>query len=85
MLFAIFHLHDRPTFKTKVLCLVSNKRGLKCILLLYKRILQPDRDLLWLQLAAHLTNFHPYDTPTFKTKARCLVSNEGWVKCLAAI
>ena len=25
---------------------------------------------------------HSYDTPTFKTKALCLVSNEGRLKCL---
>ena len=28
----------------------------------------------------HFVIFHPYDKPTFKTKALHLVSNEGWVK-----
>ena len=26
--------------------------------------------------------FHPYDTPIFKTKMLCLVSDEGWMKRL---
>ena len=30
----------------------------------------------------HFVIFHPYDTPTFKTKALRLVSNEGQVKRL---
>ena len=25
---------------------------------------------------------YPYDTPTFKTNALHLISNEGWLKCL---
>ena len=28
----------------------------------------------------HFVIFHPYDTPTFKTKVLCLVGNEGQVK-----
>ena len=28
------------------------------------------------------TIFDSYKTPTFKTEVLCLVSNEGWVKCL---
>ena len=35
-------------FKTKALWLVSNERGLERLLLLYKRIMQPDFSLLWL-------------------------------------
>ena len=30
----------------------------------------------------HFVIFHPYDTPTFKTNALCLVSNEGQVRRL---
>ena len=79
---AIFYPHDTPTFKTKALHLVSNERGLKGHLLLYKWIIQSDFSLLWLSLATNLANFHPYDTPTFKSTAIRLVSNNGRVKCL---
>ena len=40
MHFVIFHLQDTPTFKTKVLRLASNERGLQHILLRYKQIIQ---------------------------------------------
>ena len=37
----LHHPYDTPTFKTNALHLVSNKRQLKCLLLLYKWIIQP--------------------------------------------
>ena len=35
------HPYDTPTFKTNVLCLVSNEGLVKCLLLLYKQLIQP--------------------------------------------
>ena len=76
------HRYDTPTFKTKVLHLVTNEGQLKCILLLYKWLIQPYLSLVWLQMATHFVIFHPYDTPTFKTNSLRLDSNEGRVKHL---
>ena len=42
------HQYDAPTFKTNALRLVSDEGQLKCLLLLYKRIIQPYLSLLWL-------------------------------------
>jgi len=33
----------------------------------------------------HFVIFHPYDTPTFKTKVLCLASIEGQVKTSFAV
>ena len=46
--FAIFLTYDTPTFKTKVLCLVSNEGRVKHLVLLYKQLIQPYHSLLWL-------------------------------------
>ena len=70
------HPYNTPTFKAKTLRLVSNKGQVKCLLLLYKQLIQPYLSYLWLQLVTHFAIFHQYDTPTFKTKALRLVSNE---------
>ena len=51
--FAIFHLYDTLTFKTKALRFASNEGQVKCLLLLYKRLIQPYLSLLWLLLATH--------------------------------
>ena len=75
-------LYDKPTFKTNALRLVSNEGWLKRLLLLYTGLIQPYLSLLWLQLATNFVVFHPCDTPTFKTKALCLVSTEGRPKRL---
>ena len=76
------HPYDTPTFKTKVLRLVTNEGRIKHLLLLYKRLIQPYLSLVWLQLVTHFVIFHPYDTPTFKTKALRLVTIEGGLKRL---
>ena len=68
------HQYDTPTIKTNALRLDSNEGWLKCLLLQYKRIIQPYLSLVWLQLATHIV---PHDTPTFKTKALRLASIEG--------
>ena len=73
------HPYDTPTFKTNLLCLVTNEGQLKRLLLLYKQIIQSYLSLLWLQLAMHFAIFHMYDTPTFKTETLPPVSNEGRV------
>ena len=41
-----FDSYNTPTFKTEVLRLVSNEGWLKCLLLLYKRLVQPYLSLL---------------------------------------
>ena len=55
MHFVIFYPYDKLTFKTKALRLVSNEGRVKCLLLLYKWIIQRYLSLLWLQLAMHFT------------------------------
>ena len=68
--------YDTPTFKTKVLRLVTNKEWLKCLLLLYKRLIQPYLSLVW-------RHFPPVrHTPTFKTKMLHLVTYEEQLKLL---
>ena len=42
MHFVIIHLYDTPTFKTKVLRLISDEGWVKSLLLLYKRLIQPN-------------------------------------------
>ena len=83
--FKCFATHmTHPLFK--LMCSVfSYERGLKRILLLYERIIQPCLSLLWLQLMTHFVIFHPYDTPTFKTEALPLAGNEGRVKRLLLV
>ena len=71
-----------PLFKGNALRLVSNEGRVKRLLQRYKRLIRPYLSLLWLYLATHFVIFYPYDTPTFKTKALRLVSNEGRVKHL---
>ena len=44
------HPYDTFTFKSKALCLASNEGRVKCLLLLYKRLIQP---YLWLLLVMH--------------------------------
>ena len=62
------HLYDTPTFKTKVLRLVSNEGQLKRLLLLYKWLIQPYLSLLWLLLATHfVTRVTPIDNIDGKT------------------
>ena len=57
--FIIFYPYDTPTFKTKVLPLVSNEGRVKRLLQLYKRLIQPYLSLTWLQLVMHFVIFHP--------------------------
>ena len=71
--------HKSSTFKTNVLCLVSDEGQVKCLLLLYKRLIQPHLSYNWRCILPFSTCMtHPF----LKTKVLCLVSNEGWVKHL---
>ena len=73
------HLYDTPT---EALRLVSNEGRLKRLLLQYKWLKKPylSQSSLAITGYGYIVIFHPYDIPTFKTKARRLVSNEGRVK-----
>ena len=53
MHFTIFHTYGTPAFKIKALCLVSNERWVKRLLLQYKWLIQPYLSLLRLKLAAY--------------------------------
>ena len=84
----ILNPYNTPTFKTNALCLISNEGQLKRLLLLYIRIIQPYlTDLCfgynWECILPFFTS--TYDTPTFKTEALHLVSNEGQVKHLSLL
>ena len=62
MHFVIFHPYDTPTFKTNVLRLASDEGRMKCLLLLYKGLIQPYLCLFWLLLATHfVTRVMPID------------------------
>ena len=84
MNFVISTRTTHPLLKLKRLRhkLVSNEGQLKRLLLLYKGLIQPYFSLHWLKLATHFAIFDWYDTPTFKTEALRLVSNEGRLKRL---
>ena len=74
----VCHPYDTPTLKTKALHLAGKEERVKHVLLLYKRQIQPLAFFGCNCMVMHFAILHPFDTPTFKTKALRLVSYKGW-------
>ena len=74
------HPYDTPTFKTKTLRFVTNGGQLKHLLLLYKWLMQPYLNLLWLLLATHfITRVMPIDDIDGKSHKIKLKSSRNYL------